>query len=906
MPRIFLLLLVAGIFPFPRVAMSVEPLHEWKFANSHWAGTAISEQAKALSAEVSSKPRFASDGSWLTGKSNYIAIKGVSPASLPSDGVTVEADVIIKKGQKWGSIISYAQDNGSYERGWLLGYNERSFLFWVSTGGALQQIVADVPFQVGERYRVTGTYDGTKLKLYVDGKLAGSLPHGGKLSYPEWAYYAIGVYKDEDENYPMEGSLFSASVFDGVLTENQVRSRSGLGPAPKPIRYTSRPILKFTGKGKARIEWGTVLKAGGAVAYGEGDELDRVIESNYHDGIHTVTLEGLSHATNYSYRIVQQSATNQMLSPVYEFNTSLNFSSFHEQVKKPSVPLSEAAAIIEATEIDRGYCLVIGASRSEMILDLSKYSQMSIFVMESEELKIAAIRKLLYEKGIYGSRVSVLEVDDISASIPLTSCMVNLLVSLDRENDSEIKRVLVPGRGKAIFLKQGGRMFARERFVDSGEWTHQYGDPGNTASSEDSLGGATGTGDFAVQWVGRPGADFGIDRNPRMPAPVSCAGRLFHQGMNRLIGLDSNNGAVLWAAEIPDLRRVNIPRDCGNWCADTNALYVAVREQAFVMNAETGERTQVLQVLPGELEEKGYQWGYIGRIGGSLLGSAVKEETGYTSFWSKKMWFDGKGAGDGTAQVCSDSLFSYTIHKSRAEPAWVYKQGVIFNSTISALGGCVYFVETRNEEVLTSSRRRLSGAGIWKNQYLVALDADTGKLVWEKAIDTEDGTLAFYLQASSEGLLLTASNKEFHLYAFDPSSGVSLWDRSVPWADDHHSGHIQHPVITGGNVYLQPNGYRLRTGEIITKKVGRREGCHTYVGAGGALIYRGKSRQISMWDKKTESVSSWPRLRPSCWLNTIPASGMLLVPEGGGGCSCGGWMETSIGFLPKSRLGGVK
>jgi hypothetical protein len=26
---------------------------------------------------------------------------------------------------------------------------------------------------------------------------------------------------------------------------------------------------------------------------------------------------------------------------------------------------------------------------------------------------------------------------------------------------------------------------------------------------------------------------------------------------------------------------------------------------------------------------------------------------------------------------------------------------------------------------------------------------------------------------------------------------------------------------------------------------------------------------------------------------------MVLCPEGGGGCSCGNWMETSVGFMPK-------
>ena len=149
---------------------------------------------------------------------------------------------------------------------------------------------------------------------------------------------------------------------------------------------------------------------------------------------------------------------------------------------------------------------------------------------------------------------------------------------------------------------------------------------------------------------------------------------------------------------------------------------------------------------------------------------------------------------------------------------------------------------------------------------------------------------------------MTASNTKFHIYTFDPKTGNSSWSKSVNWPDDHHSGHMQHPVISGGVMYLQPNGHDINSGNLVTENMGKREGCHNYVGAGEALIYRGKSRQISMWSKDSESVTSWPRLRPSCWLNTIPSSGMLLIPEGGGGCSCGGWMETSLGFIPKVHL----
>ena len=110
---------------------------------------------------------------------------------------------------------------------------------------------------------------------------------------------------------------------------------------------------------------------------------------------------------------------------------------------------------------------------------------------------------------------------------------------------------------------------------------------------------------------------------------------------------------------------------------------------------------------------------------------------------------------------------------------------------------------------------------------------------------------------------------------------------------------MQHPVIVGKVVYLEPYGYDLKTGRQLSGTTGRHEGCATYAAVAGALIYRGQSRRVAMWDIETRKVSSWLNLRPSCWLSIIPAGGMLLAPEGGGGCSCGNWLETSLGFAPR-------
>jgi hypothetical protein len=191
---------------------------------------------------------------------------------------------------------------------------------------------------------------------------------------------------------------------------------------------------------------------------------------------------------------------------------------------------------------------------------------------------------------------------------------------------------------------------------------------------------------------------------------------------------------------------------------------------------------------------------------------------------------------------------------------------------------------------------------LWSDQYIVALDQDTGEKLWEKAIDTADGTVVFYMQYKNEKLLITSSGTRYNIYAYHATNGNSVWSQNHPWAKDNHGGHMQHPVIAGNTVYLEPNGYDLSTGNLVTTQVGHHAGCATYAGTTGALIYRGSGGNIAMWGINSNKVSTWSGIRPSCWLSTIPGGGMVLSPEGGGGCSCNGWLNTSIGFVSSKTM----
>ncbi|MFP6880171.1 MAG: hypothetical protein VCA34_04440, partial [Roseibacillus sp.] len=46
--------------------------------------------------------------------------------------------------------------------------------------------------------------------------------------------------------------------------------------------------------------------------------------------------------------------------------------------------------------------------------------------------------------------------------------------------------------------------------------------------------------------------------------------------------------------------------------------------------------------------------------------------------------------------------------------------------------------------------------------------------------------------------------------------------------------------------------------------------------------------------------------RPGCWINMIPASGLLLIPEGSSGCICSYPIQASMAFRPGAVVGSGK
>ncbi|MEN6427944.1 MAG: hypothetical protein ABFE13_21535 [Phycisphaerales bacterium] len=724
---------------------------------------------------------------------------------------------------------------------------------------------------------------------------------------------------------------------------------------PAPVLVEVGPYVRYTSPSQAVVSWWTRDETPSILDYGlagpgakhspgiqlqgpHQGELGNRLEDEQPKKHHALTIEGLQPNQVYAYRVVLRLDDVERPGEVYELDTAVNYSvrPLPTGVAVAGTPehaermRNIAGEILQCSDVGKGYCLVWGLADGVLAYELAAGSDLTVIGIDDDAGRVAQVRNSLYQAGVYGTRITVQHVDGF-ADLPYPGNFANLIVSermlVEGQcvgSAAEMYRLLRPRGSQAIlscppetethapaveawlnaasirYVKQetpAGVFYVVSKSMPPGcgSWTHQYGDAGNTANSHDDLSGATRTDQMQIQWLGRPGADFGMDRNPRMPAPLAAGGKLFHQGMNRMAALDAYNGTILWSLEIPAMQRVNLPRDASNWCTDDAALYAAIQGDCWVIGHSDGALQQVVELPEGFTREE-YDWGYVARRDNLLFGSAVKKNTSYTDFWGDDAWYD-KTAGPGTEKVCSDALFSYDL--STGQPAWTRRNGLVINTTIAIGKHGVFFVESRNPAVQSLSTRRLNDSQLWSDQYLVCLNAQTGEPIRETPIDTVDGIVVFYLACTDDSVVIASSGAgRYHLYRFDPTNGTFLWHAEHKWSGDNHGAHMQHPVVLTDRVFLEPCGYDLATGQLLTSSMSPREGCATYCGTNYALVHRGQSRCVAMWDFNTGRITSWRNLRPSCWLSTIVGEGMILSPEGGGGCSCGNWLETSLAFAP--------
>lgn len=873
-------------------------------------------------------------------------------ARVPKKQFTAIATVRIDRPQSWGGLLSASQDNGSYEKGWLLGF--RGDKFGVAINGKdgpdrLNWTLAKSPFTNKRWYHVVATYDGSVAKVFIDGKLSNeSKEQSGEIDYPLKAGFQLGSYRDDDEHYFTHGRLNEIALFARAFSEKEVESAykerlKAIGDAMHDVipgdqaneselaklrdrsgdfETESGPELRFIEPGVAQVRWTTKTPRKCAIALQPGtvavanSSTDNTESKTQHEW----TIRGVRRNELITYRIT---TGDDLQSRNFECDGHFDYTRPTMPTAEPNAALAEARELADAVGIraPRGIAVVLGTGDDGALAEaISRTMGLDVVVFEKDVTAVASARKRLVDRGVYGRPVSVLHADTLEDAPAQFANLV--VICSDRVDDwssfeslesiaHHLKpegflvspaELIPPFRGTilgttphalGIQIKDTEYdIWQGVRSEGAAGWTHMYGRPNNSAFAGETLQDADSIDDLALSWCGRPGPRYQSDRGNRKPSPLAAGGRLYLQGLHRLIGMDAHNGTILWSHELPEVVRFNVPRDCSNWCADPQHLFVAAGNRCKLIDGATGNMAADFPVWnPTDRE---MNWGFVARYDDLLLGSCVQSDAAFSEYWGSESWYDAKD-GEHAKKVSSDGFFA--LDAKTGALRWAYQNGLIINPTLTIGDGKAIFIECRSEQLISGDSRRLDGDQLWKNLVVVALDISSGKKIWETPAKPMPGVSALYGVLAEENYLLQSSNDgEFAVYSINTEDGKGKWRGRYEWEANHHGKHLSRPAVVDGKIYLRPLTLELASGKVLAEQFPVGHQCGTYTASKNALFLRAGS--LTMWDRNSSAATRWNRVRPDCWISTIPAEGMLLSPEGGGGCSCGGWIETSMGFAP--------
>ncbi len=215
---------------FPPLAEErIQELYAWRFDQTAIDGDQIHPAVGRQSLTAAAPIEITDDGLVLDGQ-QWLAIHREHP-DLPAMPATIslEAHVMVADGTpEWSGLVGAVQDNGDFERGSLLGIHDRRFFFAVASEQRPSLTYLESPTQLnyGKFYHIVGTFDGSNMRLYIDGILTAiTSTQGGAVLFEQKSWLSAGIYKDDDDHHPLCGVLSRVAVFRGALPPDQVRQR---------------------------------------------------------------------------------------------------------------------------------------------------------------------------------------------------------------------------------------------------------------------------------------------------------------------------------------------------------------------------------------------------------------------------------------------------------------------------------------------------------------------------------------------------------------------------------------------------------------------------------------------------------------------------------------------------------
>ncbi|HUU91650.1 MAG TPA: PQQ-binding-like beta-propeller repeat protein, partial [Phycisphaerae bacterium] len=594
-----------------------------------------------------------------------------------------------------------------------------------------------------------------------------------------------------------------------------------------------------------------------------------------------------------------------------------------------------AADIVKEFGVTRGFALMLGGD-GRLALELARRTDLLIYVVEPDGKRVAAMRRGLGDGGVYGGKVVVVKAGP--DRIPFADYFANLIICEDGFFDQgrtvpagELVRMLKPCGGVALISRPAGAAAAktppqvkpwmqalleglqkvgeikpdvggnwsivtRGKLEGAGSWTHQYAEPGNTACSDDQLV----RGAIGVLWFGEPGPKQMPSRHASNVSPLAVNGRLFVQGENVVMAYDAYNGLCLWEQPMSGALRLHLKGGVSNLAANTDSVFVAIGDRCLRLDQATGKTLKVYKT-PAKKDDKHPNWRYVACVGNLLCG-------------------------------CTQSGRLFAVEIDTGKVRWTHDPGDLMETTICMSAGRLFFVDRS----VTKEQREAGLKGVDPKmrvdtrgkpvapdvRLVVALSAETGQVLWEQPqyvadcvkIGKSGGELT--AMVASDVLVLCGQPWNGHFWSeffagqFSRRSLIALSakDGAPLWSG--RKGYRSRPLIVGDQIVAEPWMHDLYTGtpkmrehpvtgaEATWQMARPGHHCGNIAACTNALFFR--SGTTAYYDLKADhGTDHFGAQRPGCWINCIPANGVITMPEASSGCVCPFSLVTTITFQPR-------
>lgn len=596
-----------------------------------------------------------------------------------------------------------------------------------------------------------------------------------------------------------------------------------------------------------------------------------------------------------------------------------------------------ARSLLDRIDDHGGHALIFGAAERDLVDALLAASRMQVTVVEPAVDKVEALRREYDARGLYGTRVTVHTGDARSFEAP--PYFAHLVVA--RHEPLEVAGKSVRPYG-GMLLCSGGmevkpgaldqarveklgehQLIIREGSLPgAADWTHQYGDIGNTVKSNDSRVRAP----LGVLWFGGSSNMDVLPRHGHGPPEQVVGGRLFIEGMNSISARDVYTGRVIWRHDFDDLgtfgiyynetyadtplstayNQKHIPGANGrgtNYIATADSVYVALKGECQVLEARTGKLQRTIRLRDDAKDPS--QWAFIGVFGDLLIGG-----DDFAHFSLQMGAANGRASAPIEDYSASAGLAVFDRHSGRL--LWRLKARHSFlHNAIVAGNGRIYVLDklTAHAEGLLERR----GRDLPKDYRVVALDARTGQVRWQHEQDIFGTWLGY---SANRDVLLQAGARASDRLSTEVGDGMIAYEGKtgrVRWADlkrAYTGPCILHNevIFTGANSYSSSGGaFSLLTGEphlvknpltgkLEPWRLNRTYGCNTIIASEHLLTFR--SGAAGFYDLETMSgTANLGGFKSGCTSNLVAADGVLNAPDYTRTCSCAYQNQTSLALI---------